>query len=196
MRFALLLAFTLLPFSATACEEHANMAAEPVKASEKEAVKDVVVEPAKEAAKEPEYEAVIQASDAWTRPTPPSAKTAALYFTLTNKSDKPVAITSAFAKAAEKTEIHETTMVDGVAKMRPIPGLDIPAKGDIAFKPGGLHVMLFGLKEPLKAGDKVILNLSFENGEKLSVAVNVGSAPEKDGAKTDAKDEAAHGDHH
>lgn len=187
MRFALLLALGLLPLSVIACEEHVNMAAEPNGPKK---------EQASEPANEPKKESVIQVTDAWTRPTPPSAKAAALYFTLTNTSDAPLAITTVAAKAAEKTEIHETTLVDGVAKMRPIPGLDVPAKGELAFKPGGLHVMLLGLKTPLKEGDKVILTLGFENGERQSVAVNVGAAPEKEDAKGDAKDDAAHSGHH
>jgi hypothetical protein len=64
-------------------------------------------------------------------------------------------------------------MVNGVMEMRPIEAIDVPAKSSVTLRPGGLHVMLIGLKNDLKVGDVVRLTLRFEKSGtmKLEAAV-------------------------
>ena len=58
-------------------------------------------------------------------------------------------------------------------KMRRVDGIDIPAGGHVMFKPGGYHVMFFGLKEPMKVGDSFKIELTFENAGKTEITVPV-----------------------
>ncbi len=64
--------------------------------------------------------------------------------------------------AAKAVELHTVTMVDGVMQMRPVPFIEIPANGAVELKPGGFHVMLVGVKQPLKTGVSIKLKLTFE----------------------------------
>jgi copper(I)-binding protein len=63
---------------------------------------------------------------------------------------------------AGAVELHKTTMEGNMMKMAPVDGILLPAQGQAELKPGGLHVMLIGLKRELKAGDKLKLKLHFE----------------------------------
>ncbi|MGO8738931.1 copper chaperone PCu(A)C [Rhodoblastus sp.] len=121
-------------------------------------------------------DASIQVEQAWARATPAGAKTGAVYLTIDNKSNAAERLTGATSDAAKTLQIHEMKVVGGVMKMREITGgLAIPANGSVALKPGGYHVMLIGLKKPLKAGETVQLTLTFEKAGKVAV-----SAPVKD----------------
>ncbi len=111
----------------------------------------------------------------WARPTVTARQPGAAYFVLINEGetdDRLVAATPvAFAEAAE---IHTHINDDGVMRMRPlVDGLVIPAGETIAFEPGGLHVMMFGLGAPLAEGEVHRLRLTFEQAGEIEVAVNV-----------------------
>lgn len=108
-----------------------------------------------------------------------TAKAGAVYMTLINQgaaTDRLIAVTT---KAAKSAEIHETLMEDGVAKMRPVEVFDIPAGGSVELKPGGYHVMLMGLKAPLKKGDMIMLQLKFEHAGLVDVMAHVGDVAEE-----------------
>lgn len=116
----------------------------------------------------------IQIEKPWARATPGGAKTGAAYMTIDNKSNVADRLTGASSDVAKTLQIHEMKVVDGVMKMREIPeGLPVPAGGSVALKPGAYHVMLIGLKKPLKAGEKIALTLVFEKAGKVSVEVPV-----------------------
>lgn len=110
-------------------------------------------------------------------------KTAAGYFSITNHgtaADSLVAIRSEFPRS----EVHGTeTDANGVARMVPVPALEIPAGGTVTLQPGGLHVMFMGLDHPLAAGDHVPATLDFEKAGEVAVDFQV-----------EARGEAAHGD--
>jgi len=73
--------------------------------------------------------------------------------------------------------VHRTVEEGGIMKMEPVMGgIDIPADGTVALKRGGLHVMLMGLKAPLKQGDSVKLTLVFDGGKEIAVEVPVDNA--------------------
>lgn len=109
--------------------------------------------------------------NAWARPTPKGAKVGAAYVTIANSGKTADRLMSATAEDADKVELHETSMADGVMKMRPLPnGLEIPAGGKVEMKPGSYHFMLMGLKAPIVAGAPAIKgSLTFEHAGKVDV---------------------------
>jgi periplasmic copper chaperone A len=116
----------------------------------------------------------ITVEQPWSRATPTGAKTGAVYMTLDNKSSTADRLTGASSDVADKLQIHEMKVENGVMQMREIPGgLPIPAGGSVMLKPGGYHVMLIGLKKPLIAGEKIPLTLTFEKAGNISVTVPV-----------------------
>jgi periplasmic copper chaperone A len=105
----------------------------------------------------------------------PVARTGAIYLSIMNHGsadDKLLSITTAAATAAQ---VHETTMDGDVMKMRVVEdGLAIAAGATVDLKPGGFHIMLTGLKAPLKKGDTVTLELTFEKAGVVNVDAPVG----------------------
>ena len=87
----------------------------------------------------------------WSREMPPVAETGAVWFLVENRgaADR---IVSADSPIAAETELHAHEVEDGVVKMRRLASVEVPAGSETAFAPGGRHVMLIGLEEPLVAG--------------------------------------------
>ena len=80
---------------------------------------------------------------------------------------------SAASDAAMRAELH-THIQDGYAvKMRPVGSIDLPVGASTQLKPGGLHVMLMGLKAPLKQGESFPLTLSFEKAGSITIEVTI-----------------------
>lgn len=104
----------------------------------------------------------------------PMGGTSAAYMTLVNSGGTPDRLVAASTDVAELIELHESKMVDNVMQMAPVPGgIAVPANGQVELKPGGLHVMLIGLKRDLAAGETVRLTLSFERAGTITVDVPV-----------------------
>lgn len=130
----------------------------------------------------------IRIEHPWSRATPAGATTGAAYMTIGNAADAEDRLTGASSDVATATEIHEMKIADGVMKMRTVTdGLAVPAHGSVALKPGGYHVMLIGLKKPLKAGETVILTLDFAKAGRVDVSTPVmamtSTGPEMDQMK-------------
>ena len=108
----------------------------------------------------------------WVRPTAPGAKVGGAFMTVVGgkEADR---IVSGSSPVAAVVELHTHIMEGGVAKMRAIPAIDVPAGGKVELKPGGLHIMLINLKAPLKAGEAVPLKLRFEKAGEIEVNVPV-----------------------
>ena len=118
--------------------------------------------------------ASIQVEQPWARATPAGAGTGAVYLTITNKSHDADRLLGASSDVAEKLQIHEMKVVNGTMEMREVSGgLPVPASGSVELKPGGYHVMLIGLKKPLKAGETIPLTLDFEKAGKVSITVPI-----------------------
>jgi hypothetical protein len=115
----------------------------------------------------------ITIQDAWTRATPGNARTAAVYFTAINRGSESDRIVSAASPASDRAEMHTTIRDGDIMRMRRVISVDVPAGGRAEFKPNGFHVMLTGLKGPLKAGDKVPLTLHFDRTGDMTVTVTV-----------------------
>lgn len=139
----------------------------------------------------------VIAVEAWVGRAPQGDMTAA-YFTIINDTDDTVVLTSVDAEVAGVVEIHETRTVgeDGVhnhdeaaddhhdahhehdqhdhsAIMFPVDEVEVHAQSEVAFEPGGLHVMLMELHEDLNTGDVVALELHFADGRVVTVDAEV-----------------------
>lgn len=102
----------------------------------------------------------------FSRATPPGARVGAGYMTLENGGTVADRLVSASSPRAGAVEVHSSDMTDGVMRMRRVEGgLAIPAGATVTLAPGGgLHLMLMNLAEPLRAGERVPLELRFEHG--------------------------------
>jgi copper(I)-binding protein len=107
----------------------------------------------------------------WARPA--DAGNSAAYFGIANAgaADRLIGVSS---EVAGSVEMHSTTIdAQGVGRMVPVQAVDVPAGAAATFAPGGLHVMLVGLKHPLKAGDEFPLTLTFEQAGAVTVEVAI-----------------------
>jgi copper(I)-binding protein len=120
----------------------------------------------------------ITVSDAWTRPTMEGMPMGVAYFTIVNARDDEDVLLSASTPVAAQVEMHETRFEDGMAKMRPLAGIRVPARGRVAVAPGGIHLMLVDLKAPLVAGTKVPMTLQFRNAGRIEIQLAVSSRSE------------------
>jgi hypothetical protein len=113
--------------------------------------------------------ATIQVKEAWIRTPPPGAPTAAGYAAITNHGIASDRLTGAFSGAAAGVGLHEMDKAGGVMRMRPIPGgVAIGASATIKLEPNGRHLMLTGLKAPLKAGQHVHVVLQFQRAGQVA----------------------------
>src|SRR6185312_6902137 len=86
---------------------------------------------------------------------------AAVYLRIENassESDRLLAVSSPIATA----DVHQSTLDDSIMHMRLSDRVEIPAEGDVRLQPGGTHVMLMDIRQPLRTGDEVTLTLTFE----------------------------------
>jgi copper(I)-binding protein len=113
----------------------------------------------------------INVSDAWVRATVPQQKATGAFMQLTSQQD--ARLVEVRSPIAGSVELHRMEMSNNVMKMRQIDGLDLPAGQGVGLKPGGYHVMLFDLKAPVKAGDKVPLTLVVEGKGKERSTIDV-----------------------
>jgi periplasmic copper chaperone A len=100
-------------------------------------------------------------------------RTGAAYLTVRNDGDQDDRLVGVSSAVAEKAELHSSVMQDGVMKMRAVEALDVPAHGGAVLEPGGLHIMLIGLKAPLEEGKSFALMLEFENAGEIEVLTTV-----------------------
>jgi copper(I)-binding protein len=105
--------------------------------------------------------AQVDVSQAWVRATVAQQKATGAFLQLKAKRDS--RLVEAHSKVAGVVEVHEMAMDGSTMKMRAVPALELPAGQLVELKPGGLHVMLMDLKQPIKAGDKLALTLVFED---------------------------------
>jgi len=114
----------------------------------------------------------IQVVDAWSRPTPPRSEVGVAYFTIRNtgKSDRLLRVSSPVAKVAE---LHVSSIQDGVMRMRSLASVEIESGTPLSFEPNGRHVMLMGLRQPLREGETFPLILTFANAGPVEISVRV-----------------------
>lgn len=126
----------------------------------------------------------------WSRPAQ-AGMNGVGFMTILNTGTKPVTLTGVETPLANKAELHLSSMAGGVMTMRRQDSIEIAPGGKLNLAPGGYHVMLLGLKQPLKAGQKAPLTLVFDNGRRISVDMTVQLA-----APAAARDAGSAHDHH
>ena len=114
----------------------------------------------------------ITVTDAWVRAIPGS-DVAAAYFTVSNAGSQPATIVGIRSPVAASAMIHETAMAGAQSTMRPHERLALPAGQTVHLSPGGMHVMLMNLKQPLNPGDTVPLLLLLDGGTSIAVTARV-----------------------
>ena len=112
--------------------------------------------------------------DAFIRATVPGAPVAAGYLVIENTGSASDRLVEGSAKFAERVEFHTMSMEGGVMKMRRLAdGIDIVAGETVVLKPGGMHIMFIGPKEPLTAGEDKMVTLSFEKAGVIALSIPV-----------------------
>lgn len=113
----------------------------------------------------------IDVDGAWARATSAGQTNSAAYLRIINRGgeDRLLSVSSPVGG----TSIHETTIDDGVMRMRPVESLEIPAGSTVELEPHGAHIMLMGLKAPLEAGSTVPIELRFEKSGERRVEAEV-----------------------
>lgn len=117
----------------------------------------------------------------WSRPLPPVSANGAAYMTLVNKGNTPDKLVSVSTPMAMKAELHTHTMEGGMMKMRRVDAIEIVPGKQSVLEPGGHHVMMMGLKEPLVEGKSYPLTLTFERAGTVEVTVRIFEPGESEG---------------
>lgn len=118
--------------------------------------------------------AQVAVKDAWVRATVAGQKATGAFMQLTDAAGG--RLVEARSGVAGVVELHEMSMEGSTMKMRAVPGIELPAGKTVELKPGGLHVMLMDLKQPLAAGDSVALTLIVEGKDKKRETIEVKAA--------------------
>lgn len=117
----------------------------------------------------------IEVRDAWMRPAAQGGN-GAVYFVIENHSSETHEMIGAASDIAEAVEVHESRMSGDVMEMHQLTFVSLGPDAEVVFEPGGLHIMLVGLKEELEVGDEIEATLQFRNFEDLTIRVPVQEA--------------------
>ena len=114
----------------------------------------------------------VTATQPWARATAGMGRSGAVFVTLHNQggADR---LTGAATPVAARAMLHESVEENGVSQMRMLAAVDLPAGGTVVLRPGGVHIMLMGLKHPLARGDRFPLTLTFQSAPPVTVTVEV-----------------------
>lgn len=120
--------------------------------------------------------AEISTQNAWIRSS--TGPNGALFLEIENDSPQLETLVSATTHQdqCDHMELHTHKHEDGKMMMRQVSSIEVPAQDKVELKPGGLHIMLMGLKKPLQDGQMVPVSLTFESGETLDLEVPVKSS--------------------
>ena len=110
-------------------------------------------------------QADVTISEATVRVLPPGVPNTSAYFTIANESQENITLVGAKSEIANTLELHNHVVVGEVMKMQKQEKVVVPAGETVTFAPGGLHVMLFGLKSSLSEKQKVEISLIAETGK-------------------------------
>lgn len=113
----------------------------------------------------------VEVKDAWVRATVPQQKTTGAFMQLNARQD--ARLVEVRSPVAGTVEIHEMSMENNVMRMRAVPGVDLPAGKPVDLKPGGYHIMLINLKQPISAGDLVPVTLVVEGKDKKRESIEL-----------------------
>jgi periplasmic copper chaperone A len=120
-------------------------------------------------------EPVVEVEEAWVRLPAVPGRPAAAYFTL-RAYNADIRLAGVTSPEAERVELHDTRMENGVMRMAPLERAVIPAGRELAFEPGGAHAMLFGVSEGVRPGGRMALTFTFEGAAPIDVQAEVRAA--------------------
>lgn len=118
----------------------------------------------------------LKVESPWIREAPGNAMALAGYAVLSNSGSKPLSVVSVQSAAFTKVEPHESFTENGMARMRAIDKLEIPAGGRVEFAPGGKHFMMINPRPGIRSGDAVAVKLKDSNGCETTASFKVSSA--------------------
>ncbi|MEC9345796.1 MAG: copper chaperone PCu(A)C [Pseudomonadota bacterium] len=127
----------------------------------------------------------------WARASIGRAPNSAAFLTIENRGDEPDALLGVEGTIAGRLELHTHINDGGVMMMRPVDRIEVPAHSTVSLEPGGMHIMLIGLKRKLEDGERVPLVLVFEKAGRVAVELAV----EKMGAAMDHGKHMGDGQH-
>ncbi len=117
----------------------------------------------------------LRVIDPYARATPPGAKVAGAFMSIENRGKEEDRLVSAASPAAGLVQIHEMKMVGGIMQMHSVKGVELKPGATVELRPGGYHVMMEDLKQPLKEGEQIPMVLTFEKAGTIEIKVNVGA---------------------
>ena len=119
----------------------------------------------------------VSVSDAWVRATAPGQDSGSLQFSITSRQE--AKLVAASSPVAGKVEFHSMSHENGMMEMRPVESIALPAGKTVDLEASGKHVMLIGLKHPLKAGDSVpfALTVQYPDNSKVTVKASAEIRP-------------------
>lgn len=112
---------------------------------------------------------IIQITNPYVRATPSGKHITAAFMDLHNISDCEHALIAASTPIAKVTELHRTILANHVARMEPVERITIPGQEVRKLQPGGYHLMLLEITQPLQVGDRIELTLQFEDGSQITL---------------------------
>ncbi len=98
------------------------------------------------------------------------------FFVIRNTGATPDKLLAATSPAAGRLELHTHVRDGDVMRMRPVADIPVPANGEVTLQPGGLHLMLIGLTQPMNAGQSVPVTLRFERAGEVTIQLAVQAA--------------------
>lgn len=111
----------------------------------------------------------LSVKNAYIKQTPPNAKTSAIFLTIKNDSDKNLSLIKAKTNLSEVAELHTHTKENGKMVMKEVPNIEIKAHSSTELKPGGLHIMVFDIKNQIDKNTKTDLTLYFDNNQSIEL---------------------------
>lgn len=112
---------------------------------------------------------LLRIVDPHVRLAPPNAPVTAAFMVLRNEGDRPVVVRRADSEVAAITELHNHIDDNGVMRMRQVPEIVVPTRGEVVLKPGGFHVMLIGMKRALKENESVGISIECADKSRQTV---------------------------
>ena len=141
-------------------------------------------------------QAAMEVSEGWSRQTVPGVDVGVGYFTLKNTGTHRRELLKITSPLASDVELHQSSVdAQGVAHMWPVGKLELAPGEVVRFMPNGRHLMLLGLKGPLRVGTQVPVTLVFEDEEPVTVLLEVRPLVEQSGTNMDHMDHMEHMHH-
>lgn len=112
-------------------------------------------------------------SNPYVRATPPGQANSAAFMSIYNRDLEAHRVVSASSPVAEVVELHTHGMDNGMMRMRKVEFINLPSDKKVDLMPGGLHVMLIGLKQPLMSGREITVTVKFEDGSQIDLNAEV-----------------------